>query len=159
MHVPSREALDINTISMAGLMGCALAGGSLSDRFGRKPVAVAAMAGLLVLSRPLFGLLDHPRFAVILPAQLCFAALIGLYAGQLPAMLVEALPREVRCTAISVSYNLSVGLFGGLAPMAATWLIRRTGDKMIPAAILTVVAALTLVALRRTPETVGMELH
>ena len=159
VHVPSREALDINTVSMAGLMGCALAGGALSDRFGRKPVAVAALAGLLVLSWPLFGLLDHPRLAVLLSAQLCFAALIGLYVGQLPAMLVEALPREVRCTAISASYNLSVGLFGGLAPMVATWLIRRTGDEMVPAAILVIVAALTLLALRRTPETVGAQLR
>ena len=159
VHVPSREALDINTISMVGLIGCALAGGALSDRFGRKPVAAAAMAGFLILSWPLFGLLDHPRFAVILPAQLCFAALIGLYVGQLPAMLVEALPREVSCTAISVSYNLSVGLFGGLAPMVATWLIQRTGDEMFPALILTVIAALTLVALWRTPETVGMPLR
>jgi MHS family proline/betaine transporter-like MFS transporter len=94
-----------------------------------------------------------------LTAQLCFAALIGLYVGQLPAMLVEALPREVRCTAISVSYNLSVGLLGGLAPMVVTWLIQRTGDEMFPALILTVVAALTLVALWRTPETVGMPLR
>ena len=96
---------------------------------------------------------------MLLPAQLCFAALIGLYVGQLPAMLVEALPRGVRCTAISASYNFSVGLFGGLAPMVATWLIRRTGDEMVPAAILVIVAALTLVALRRTPETVGAQLR
>jgi MHS family proline/betaine transporter-like MFS transporter len=158
-NIPPREALDINTISMVGLIGCSLAGGVLSDRFGRKPVAVTAMAGLLILSWPLFDLLGDPWFAVMLSAQLCFAALIGLYLGQVPAMLVEALPREVRCTAISVSYNLSVGLFGGLKPMAATWLIRRTGDEVVPAIMLVVAAALTLVALWRTPETAGKPLR
>src|SRR5919206_415400 len=94
-------------------------------------------------------LLGLPRFAVMLSAQLCFAALIGLYVGQVPAMLAEALPREVRCTAVSVSYNLSVGLFGGLTPVVAPWLIRRTGDEMVPAIMLVVAAALTLVALWR----------
>ncbi len=153
--IAPREALDINTISMAGLIGCALAGGALSDRFGRKPVAVAAMVGLLILSWPLFDLFGHPRFAVMLSAQLCFAALIGLYVGQVPAMLTEALPREVRCTAVAVSYNLSVGMLGGLTPMIATWLIRRTGDEMVPATVLVVAAALTLLALWRTPETAG----
>jgi MFS transporter, MHS family, proline/betaine transporter len=158
-HIPPREALDINTISMVGLIGCSLAGGALSDRFGRKPVAVAAMVGLLMLSWPLFDLLDHPRFAVMLPAQLCFAVLIGSYIGPLPAMLVEALPRAARCTALAVGYNLGAGLFGGLAPMIATWLIRRTGDEMVPAIMLMVAAALTLVALWRTPETAGRPLR
>jgi MFS transporter, MHS family, proline/betaine transporter len=95
----------------------------------------------------------------MLSAQLGFAALVGLYMGQVPATLAEALPREVRCTAISVSYNLSVGLFGGLTPMVATWLIRRTGDELIPAIILMVAAALTLVGLWRTPETAGKPLR
>ena len=37
--------------------------------------------------------------------------------------------------------------------------IRRTGDEMIPAAILVIVPALAPVALRRTPETAGMRLR
>ena len=159
VHVPEREALEVNTISMMGLVGCILLGGALSDRFGRKPVAVAAMAGLLLLAWPLFHLLDHPRFAYMLAAQLCMAACVGLYIGQLPATMVEALPGRVRCTAVSLSYNFSVGLFGGLTPLVATWLIQRTGDEMVPALMLMMAAAVTLLALWRTPETAGMPLR
>jgi MFS transporter, MHS family, proline/betaine transporter len=159
VHVPEREALEVNTISMMGLLGCILLGGALSDRFGRKPVAVAAMAGLLLSAWPLFDLLDHPRFAFMLSAQLCMAASLGLYFGQLPALLVEALPARVRCSALSLSYNFSVGLSGGLTPLVATWLIQRTGDEMVPAIMLMTVAALTLLALWRTPETAGMPLR
>jgi MHS family proline/betaine transporter-like MFS transporter len=159
VHVPEREVLEVNTLSMIGYLGCTLLGGVLSDRLGRKPVAIAAMAGLLLLAWPLFDLLDHPRFAFMLSAQLCMAASLGLYFGQLPALLVEALPGQVRCTAVSLSYNFSVGLSGGLTPLVATWLIQRTGDEMVPAIMLMMLAAVVLLALWRTPETAGMPLR
>jgi MHS family proline/betaine transporter-like MFS transporter len=159
VHVPEREALEVNTLSMIGYLGCTLLGGVLSDRLGRKPVGIAAMAGLLLLAWPLFDLLDHPRFAFMLSAQLCMAASLGLYFGQLPALLVEALPEKVRCTAISLSYNFSVGLSGGLTPLVATWLIQRTGDEMVPAIMLMMLAAVVLLALWRTPETAGVPLR
>jgi MHS family proline/betaine transporter-like MFS transporter len=159
VHVPEREALEVNTVSMMGLVGWTLLGGALSDRLRRKPVAVAAMAGLLIFAWPLFDFLDHPRFAVMLSAQLCFAAFLGLYSGQLPATMVEALPGRVRCTAIALSYNFSVGLSGGLTPLGATWLIQRTGDEMVPAIMLMMLAVVTLLALWRTPETAGMPLR
>jgi MHS family proline/betaine transporter-like MFS transporter len=85
VHVPGREALEVNTLSMIGYLGWTLLGGALSDRLARKPVAVAAMAGLLLFAWPLFDLLDHPRVAFMLSAQLCMAASLGLYFGQSPA--------------------------------------------------------------------------
>jgi MFS transporter, MHS family, proline/betaine transporter len=77
VHVPEREALEVNTISMMGFLGWILLGGVLSDRLGRKPVAMAAMAGLLIFAWPLFDLLDHPRFAYILSAQLLLCRIHG----------------------------------------------------------------------------------
>lgn len=153
--IPPREALDVNTIGMAVLVGWTVLGGVLSDRFGRRPVAAFSMAAVLLLSWPLFILLGHRMFAVILAAQLCFAAFLGLYCGQLPATLVEALPRRVRCTGVSLSYNLSVGLLGGLTPLFATWMIKRTGDEMTPAYMLMIAAAITLLAIWRMPESAG----
>ena len=42
--------------------------------------------------------------------------------GFFAATNVELMPREIRCTGLAFSYNLSVGVFGGLTPMVITWL-------------------------------------
>jgi MFS transporter, MHS family, proline/betaine transporter len=115
--VAPAAALDVNTISMVMLIAALLVGGALSDRLGRKPLAVGAALGLLVLAWPLFRLLHDPSFAPMLATQLTFATLLGLYTGQLPAMLVESLPGKVRCSALAFSYNVVVGLCGGFTPM------------------------------------------
>jgi MFS transporter, MHS family, proline/betaine transporter len=54
----------------------------------------------------------------------------GFYCGALPAMLVEAAPPMVRCTAVALGYNLCYGLFGGLSPLA---LVERSGNEIAPA--------------------------
>jgi MHS family proline/betaine transporter-like MFS transporter len=59
--------------------------------------------------------------------------------------MVEATPREVRCSAISVGYNLCVGLLGGMTPLVATWLIQRTRDDLAPAYYMMAAALISLV--------------
>jgi MHS family proline/betaine transporter-like MFS transporter len=159
LHVPSRVALDINTASMVGLILFLVAGGALSDRIGRKPTALIAAGALALLSWPLFGLLQHGDWRLMLAAQLAFAAIVGVYVGSLAATMVEVLPKRVRCTGLALSYNISVGLFGGCAPLVATWLVHRTGNDMLPAVILIVVGLVMLVNRWLAPETLGRPLR
>jgi MFS transporter, MHS family, proline/betaine transporter len=60
-------------------------------------------------------------------------------------MLVEAAPPTVRCTAVALGYNLCYGVFGGLSPLVATWLVARTGDEVAPAFLIMGSAAVTFV--------------
>jgi MFS transporter, MHS family, proline/betaine transporter len=50
----------------------------------------------------------------------------------------------VRCTAVALGYNLCYGLFGGLSPLAATWLVQRTGDEIAPAFLIMAAAPMTV---------------
>ena len=47
----------------------------------------------------------------------------------------------------SAGYNLCYGLCGGLSPLAATWLVERTGDEIAPAFLIMTSAAVTFVTL------------
>jgi MHS family proline/betaine transporter-like MFS transporter len=140
---PSR-ALEINSLSMVIILPVTIAAGWLSDRIGRKPLMLLTSAGGLIGALPLFWLLNHPSALLAQLGQLGFVFLVGIYYAALPATLVEAAPARVRCTAVALGYNLCYGLFGGLSPLAATWLVQRTGDEIAPAFLIMAAAAVTL---------------
>ena len=71
-------------------------------------------------------------YSVIL-GQFGFALLIGAYGAVNPIAICEIFPRNVRCSAVSTAYNITVGVAGGTAPAVATWLIELTGQPRVPA--------------------------
>jgi MHS family proline/betaine transporter-like MFS transporter len=146
------QALTINTISMALLIPAEVGMAWLSDRVGRRPMLIAVTGLSVAAAGPLFWLMHGPEQWMILAGQLGFVVLVGGYYGCLPAFMVEAVPKEVRCTAIALGYNVSLGLIGGLSPLAATWLVHRTGDDYSPAFMIMAAAAISfLVLLLRPP--------
>jgi MFS transporter, MHS family, proline/betaine transporter len=145
--IPPSRALEINTFSMVMSLPVVIVSGWLSDRIGRKPLMLLASAGGLIGALPLFWLMNHPSELLAQLGQLGLILVIGVYYGSLPAVLVEAAPAAVRCTAVALGYNLCYGLFGGLSPLVATWLVQRTGDEIAPAFLIMASAAVTLVTL------------
>jgi MHS family proline/betaine transporter-like MFS transporter len=145
--IPPSRSLEINTFSMVMSLPVVIASGWLSDRIGRKPLMLLASIGGMICAVPLFWLMNHPSELLAQLGQLGLIFLIGIYYGALPAVLVEAAPPAVRCTAVALGYNLCYGLFGGLSPLVATWLVERTGDEIAPAFLIMASAAVTLVTL------------
>jgi MFS transporter, MHS family, proline/betaine transporter len=149
---PAR-ALEINSFSMVVLIPVVIAAGWISDRIGRKPLMVLASLAGLVGAVPLFWLLNHPSDMLAQIGQLGLVLLMGIYYGALPAILVEAAPPSVRCTAVALGYNVCYGLFGGLSPLAATWLVARTGDEIAPAFLIMAAAGVTFLTMLFCRET------
>ena len=150
--IPPSRALEMETFSMVVSLP-AIAAGWLSDRVGRKPLMLLASMGGVIGALPLFWLLNHPSELLAQLGQLGLVVLMGLYYGALPATLVEAAPPTVRCTTVALGYNLCLGLFGGLSPLVATWLVERTGDEIAPAFLIMAAAAVTFVTLFTLRET------
>jgi MHS family proline/betaine transporter-like MFS transporter len=127
------QALTINTISMALLIPAEVGMAALSDRLGRRPMLLAVTGLAVAAAWPLFWLMHGHEQWMIRAGQLGFVLLVGGYYGCLPAFMVETVAIEVRCTAIALGYNVTLGLIGGVSPLAATWLVHRTGDDFSPA--------------------------
>ncbi|MDB5984790.1 MAG: transporter, partial [Pseudomonas sp.] len=75
------------------------------------------------------------------------------------ALLSETFPTRTRYTASAITYNMAYTIFGGTAPLMATWLISTTGSNLSPAFYLMVVAVLGLVGGMALPETSKISLH
>ena len=67
--------------------------------------------------------------------------------------MVEAAPAHVRCTAVALGYNICLGVIGGMTPLAATWLVNRTGDEIAPAFLIMAAAAVTFMTILGFRET------
>lgn len=158
MHVSSQAAMDINTGCLVVMCLVIPLSGWVTDRWGRKPAALIGVLGLLFFSYPLFWVMNHSDLDLVLLGQLGFAAIIGWIYGVNPAMQVELLSRSVRISAFSISYNVTLALFGGTAPILATYLVSRTSDDFIPAYYVMGLAVLSLIAVLSAKETRGQPL-
>ncbi len=147
------HALGINTINMALLLPMMVGMGWLSDRIGRKPVLMVATALGFLAALPLFWMMHHNTLWQVLIGQFGFVVVVGAFLGAQPSAMVEAAPPEVRCTAIAVGYNVTLGLIGGLSPLVASWLVHRMGDNLSPAYLLMAAAAVSFVTILQFRET------
>jgi MHS family proline/betaine transporter-like MFS transporter len=79
-------------------------------------------------------------------------ALLAVPLGSGPAFFVELFPERDRLSGYSVSFNIGLGVFGGLTPMIATALINATGLALSPAWYMMAAALLAVVALSLSPD-------
>jgi len=54
---------------------------------------------------------------------------------------------------MGIGYNFALGIFGGTAPLVATYLVARTADDFMPAYYVTAVALISFIAALGLPET------
>jgi MHS family proline/betaine transporter-like MFS transporter len=131
----------------------------LSDRVGRFWPAIGFVVLLMLTAFPAFLLVDtFPRFGVLVALMVLLIGLRAAYSAPLPALLGEIFPPGVRGVGMSVGYSLGVTVFGGVTPLASTWLIAHTHNRTVPGIYLAVCGAITLASLvvvaRRVPRAV-----
>lgn len=134
LHISPSATLFSTTFSGVIYLILAPIFGALSDRVGRKPLLYASFIGTAVLGYPLFSyLVSAQSIAAMVMVQAVATIVLSLCTGVICAVLSEIFPTRIRYTALSVSYGLSVAIFGGFAALIATALIRWTGDPLAPA--------------------------
>jgi len=134
-------------VTGATLMVMAPVFGGLSDRYGRFRVLTLALLVTGLSSYPMFVWLNHfPSVTTLLMVQAMVGILIAACLGPIPAMLADIFPTSIRGTGLALSYNFSVTLFGGFAPLIVTWMIDATGSKLAPSFYVVATSLLSVVA-------------
>jgi MHS family proline/betaine transporter-like MFS transporter len=146
--------LPASTGFIATLVGAALLtvvtpfAGHWSDKIGRTPIMLAMTGLFLLTSYPVFALMvAAPSLASAVFAASWLNLIKAGYSGVLPSLLAGLFPTETRAVGMSLSYSISVTIFGGFAPLIATWLIATTGDPLSPSFYLMFTALLSMIAL------------
>ena len=143
---PVESALLINTLAMALLIAVMPLAGMLADRYGYKRVLVLVMLATAIAAYPLFVWIDTRALVAIVVAQAIFAVANGFIQGPVPIAMASQFPIELRYSAMAVAYNIALAIFGGTAPLVATWLIKETGDLAAPAWYVAAIALVSAVA-------------
>jgi len=146
-------SLQINTISMVTLLFFTLAGGALSDRVGRKPLLMGAIAATILLAYPLFNGMYHQSQVIVQLCQIGFSLLVGVCLGIFPSFMAESAPAHVRSTSLALGYNLTMGIVGGLTPLTATWLVNQTNSGIAPVFMVIAAALISFTTLLFMKET------
>src|SRR5215467_9231274 len=148
LHLPASTGFTATLIGGTILaIGCPLAG-YWSDRISRPLLMVIACWLFVLTPYPAFYLMAaSPSLAACIIAVGWLQLVKAAYSGVLPSLMSEQFPVEVRAIGVSFGFSTAVSIFGGLAPLVATWLIAQTGDPLSPSYYLIFAALLSLIAL------------
>jgi MHS family proline/betaine transporter-like MFS transporter len=151
-EVPAVAALTLTTINMAWNIAVLPVAGALCDALGRRAMLIGASTATVLLALPAFLLMTGAQPHALWPyavGQGLLMLLSTVYNASLLTTLVELFPTRSRATAMSVSYSLAAGVFGGTTPLVCTWLVRETHAPAVPAIYLMLAALLALVLVAR----------
>jgi len=156
LNIPLTDAFIAQVMGLLCLTVLIPVFGGLSDRFGRRPLMMAASVLYFLLPYPLFAWLQaDPGLFRLAVMQICLCSAVAVGLGPISTALAEQFPARVRSTGLALGYNFAVMLFGGFAQLIVTWLIKETGTPLAPAyyvmfgAVMGLIAALFMVERHR----------
>jgi MHS family proline/betaine transporter-like MFS transporter len=139
-----RQAVFSQTVGVLASAGGILLVGWLGDRIPPRYLLRTGVLLLIAFALPFYGALEARSLNLTF---LCVAAGLcaGLTNGSFAVLLTDLFPTRIRFTGVALVFNVSFTLFSGMAPLAATTLIRETGTVVSPAYLMMGSALLALI--------------
>ena len=149
--IPLATALTVQTIGLVVFVVALPFCGILADKVGRKPVMATFAIAMLIATAPLLNGITN-TFESVLLVTIVGVFFQAVWGGASVTAMTELFPARIRTTGVSVPYSLTVALFGGTAPLIATYLVANEQRGLLPIYIMSllVVVLLTIFTLPET---------
>jgi len=125
LHLPRGMMLSAVLIANAVSTPVLFLAGRLSDRYGRRLIFMTGVSLAALWAFALFPLLDTRSLPCITLAIFVGLSFNSVCYGPMAAMFTELFSTGVRCSGVSLAYQLGAIVGGGLAPIIATALFAR----------------------------------
>jgi MFS family permease len=159
LHLPRGTMLGAVLVANVMVIPILFLAGSLSDRYGRRRLFMAGVALMGIWSFVLFPLIDTRSFVWITTAVLIGSCFNSLTYGPMAAMFAELFSTRVRCSAVSLAYQLGAIVGGGMAPIIATALFAKFHSNVGVSVYVSSACVLSLWCASMLSETRGTELE
>ncbi|TWI50925.1 MHS family proline/betaine transporter-like MFS transporter [Pseudomonas duriflava] len=147
------SALLITVIALLFAAAFCPVAGRFSDRVGRRATIATTCLLLIVVVYPSFMMASSGAMGLSIIGVLLLAVGAVLSGVVTAALLSETFPTRTRYTASAITYNMAYTIFGGTAPLMATYLINETGSNLAPAYYLILISVMGLIGGIMLPET------
>jgi MHS family citrate/tricarballylate:H+ symporter-like MFS transporter len=154
LHLPVNLAFGATIVTGLCLVCFEPIAGIVSDRVGRRPVALVSGVALLVVTMPMFVMVTELRSVVALyGAVAVISVLLAFFTSPILVALAEGLPRSIRSGTLAIIYAVSIAIFGGSAQFIVKWLTDTTGNPLAPGWYMTLAMAIGITAMVLMRET------
>lgn len=131
-----QETFKLSIIGLIMLVICVPISGIISDMIGENRVFLLGCASLIILSYPIFVMFSLDKYIYALQANILLAFCVSLIAGPIFALLIQGHSAHVRFSAVSITFNMSMTIFGSTTPMLSYMLIKYIGANNSPFVLL-----------------------
>ncbi|MBC3497176.1 MFS transporter [Pseudomonas kermanshahensis] len=161
-HLGFSQSTGFMSLMVANLCAIfgALAGGYLSDRWGRKKALALGSCMTLLILFVYFPILNTLNVPAIMAIMGLFLGFTQFQSGIQPVAFAEAFPTQVRYSGSALAYTGANLVIGGPMPMIAVWLMSQSNNSPWP--LVTLCAVINLISLAMIitgRETRGIDLN
>jgi MHS family proline/betaine transporter-like MFS transporter len=154
-HLSMVQAFKINVLSVFFILILIPIMGKFGNWIGNHRLAKAASICMFLFAYPLYLLIGTNAILAIFIGQTLLLFFLAAYVCNMPVILFQLYPTEVRYTCVGIAINFSVAIFGCTAPFVTHYIIKLSNHPSVPGIYLMLAGLVAFLILRTIKSTGG----